>query len=144
MQQLAWSHTFGPMLIEQWNGIGAIHMKCSSWFETMHNGAVCNGAMHNWAMHNGAMHNGDMHMEQYLWSTTMDLELYSWDDAVGLELGILSYANADMFTELGIWNRALKRCNASWAKHIRCMIPNRIIWGLFLYWLRNKDAWKRG
>ena len=59
-------------------------------------------------MHNGAMHNGDMHMEQYLWSTTMDLELYSWDDAVGLEIGNLSYANAYMFTELGIWNCAFE------------------------------------
>ena len=69
---------------------------------------MCNGAMHNWAMHNGAMHNGAMHMEQYLWSTTMELELCSWDDAVGLELGILSYANADTFTDtFCFWSNAM-------------------------------------
>ena len=73
---------------------------------------MCNGATHNWAMHNGAMHNGAMHMEQYLWSTTMDLELCSRDDAVGFgarhfELCKCRYVYRTRHMELCFWSNAM-------------------------------------
>ena len=82
--------------------MGAIHMKCSSWFETMHNWAMCNGAMHNWAMHNGTIlvkyHNG---------FGAILMRRRSWFGARQLELCKCIYVYRTRHMELCFWSNAM-------------------------------------